>query len=436
MPDFRTGAEAVVYRKVLVATSVGTLIEVYDILIYGYFATVLSQQFFPPGDPTAALLATFAIFAVGFFLRPFGAVIFGHVGDRFGRRTALAFSLLLMTLATVAFGVLPTYAAVGLLAPVLLLLCRVLQGLSVSAEVPGATLLLLEHAPVNRRGLAVSINTVGTGLASVAAATVSLILARLLSPDQLAAWGWRVAFLIAAPIGIVGLYVRTRLLDSPAFLALGEAARQGRAPLVRAVSTARRGMLVLMVWFGAQSIAGYTLSVLMPSYLIRNVGLSPAEAYATNLVAVLISVAFTLLGGFLVDQFPLRRVAIVVMAGTAVVAVPGFLVITVHRTLGAAVIGLVLYAIFLGPVYIVGAVLAMTLFSTGIRFTALALPLNIGTALFGGTAPYVSTWLVATTHSPLAPGFYVLAAAAAGTLAAIFGLRHRDVPMPQGGSRL
>src|SRR3954454_4383285 len=232
MSTSRIGARAVGCRKVLVATSIGTLIEVYDILIYGYFATVLSQQFFPPGDPTAALLATFAIFAVGFFLRPLGAVIFGHLGDRFGRRTALAFSLLLMTLATVAFGLLPTYAAVGLLAPALLLLCRVLQGLSVSAELPGAMLLLLEHTPINRRGLAVSINTVGSGIGTVAAATVSLILARLLSPDQLAAWGWRVAFLIAAPIGIVDLYVRTRLLDSPAFLALGETARQGRAPLV------------------------------------------------------------------------------------------------------------------------------------------------------------------------------------------------------------
>jgi MFS transporter, MHS family, proline/betaine transporter len=166
----------------------------------------------------------------------------------------------------------------------------------------------------------------------------------------------------------------------------------------------------------------------MPSYLIRNAGLPAADAYAANLVAVLISAPFTLLGGWLVDRFPLRRVAIAAMAGTALTAVPAFLIITAHRTLGAAVIGQVLYGIFLGALYTVGAVLAMTLFPTGIRFTALALPLNIGTALFGGTAPYVSTWLAATTHSPLAPGFYVLAAAAAGTLTAILGLRHGECP--------
>src|SRR5690349_2060152 len=129
------------YRKVMIASSVGTFIEVYDIIIYGYLATVLARQFFPAGDPGAALLATFAVFALGAFVRPLGAVVFGHVGDRFGRRTALAVSLLLMTLATVAFSLLPTYAAAGLLAPVLLVLCRVLQSLSASAELPGAMLL-------------------------------------------------------------------------------------------------------------------------------------------------------------------------------------------------------------------------------------------------------------------------------------------------------
>jgi MHS family proline/betaine transporter-like MFS transporter len=430
MQDPPAGVELRRYRKVLVAASIGNLIEIYDLLIYGYFAVTLAQQFFPPGDPVAALLATFAIFAVGFVVRPVGAVIFGHVGDRFGRRTALAFSLLLMTLATVAFGLLPTYATVGILAPTLLLLCRLVQGLSASAEIPGAMLLIMEHAPVNRRGLTASINNAAGSLATAAAATVSLILASVLSPDQLATWGWRVAFLIAAPIGLVGLYVRIRLLDSPAFVALGERARQGRAPLAQALGTAKRGMLVLIVWFGAQTIGGYTLSVLMPSYLIRGAGLSPADAYAANLIAVLAVAAAAPLGGYLVDRFPLRRMAIAVMAGAAVTAVPGFLIITTYRTLGGAVIGQVLCGVFVGAAYTVGAVAAMTLFPIGIRFTALALPLSIAITLFGSTAPYVSTWLATTTHNALAPAFYLLAAATAGTLAAIFGLPRRDALPP------
>lgn len=411
------------YRKVMLAGSVGTFIEVYDLLVYGYLATILAQHFFPPGDPTASLLATFAILAMGSFVRPVGAVIFGHVGDRFGRRLALASSLLLMTAATVALGLLPSYATAGLLAPVLLVLCRVVQGLSASAELPGAMLLMLEHAPANRRGLTAAINNTAIILATAATATASLVLAGLLTPEQLADWGWRVAFLIAAPIGLVGLYVRTRLLDSPAFVALGELARQGRAPLVRAVGTAKRGMLLLTIWFGAQTIGGYILSVAMPAYLIREVGLSSAEAYAVNLVGVLASAGFAVLGGLLIDRFPLRRMAIVVMAGVAITAVPGFLIITTYGTLTTAVLGQVLCSSFLGPVYAVGAVLAMTLFPTGIRFTAFAVPLAIATALFGSTAPLVSTWLIAVTHTPLAPGFYLLTAATAGTLAAAALLR-------------
>ena len=340
---------------------------------------------------------------------------------------ALAFSLLLMTAATVAFGLLPGYATAGLLAPVLVVLCRVLQGISAGAELPGAMLLMLEHAPTHRRGLTASINNVTSVLATAAAATVSLVLAGLLSPDQLADWGWRVAFLISAPIGLVCLYVRTRLLDSPAFVALGELARQRRAPLIRALATAKRGMILLTVWYGAQTIGGFTLSVAMPAYLVR-AGLSPAEAYAANLVGVLTTAGFALLGGYLIDRFPLRRTAIVVMAGVALTAVPGFMVITSYGTLTAAVLGQVLCSLFLGPVYSVGAVLAMTLFPTGIRFTALAVPLSIATVLFGTTTPLVSTWLAAVTHNPLAPGFYLFAAAMAATLAVAVGLRRRDVP--------
>lgn len=412
----RTGG----YRRVVVAGGIGTFIEVYDLLIYGYLATVLAGQFFPSGDPTAALLATFAIFAAGAFVRPLGSILFGHLGDRFGRRFALAFALLLMTVATVAFGLLPNYATAGLLAPSLVVLCRVAQALSASAELPGAMLLMLEHAPAGRRGLTASIANVASVLATAAAATVGLILARTLTPAQLADWGWRVAFLAAAPIGLVGLYVRTRLLDSPAFVALGELARAGRAPIVQALTTVKRGMVVLAIWFAAQTIGGYTLSVAMPAYLIRT-GLSPADAYAANLAGVLTSAVFAVVGGYLVDRFPLRRMAVVVMAGVAVTAVPGFLIITEHRSLTAAVLGQALCSIFLGPAYSVGAVLAMTWFPTGIRFTAFAVPLGTATALFGATAPFVTTWLTAVTHSPLAPGWYLFIAATMATVAVVAG---------------
>ena len=412
---------------VVVAASIGTFVELYDLVIYGYFATILAARFFPQQDPTAALLATFAIFAVGFFVRPVGAVIFGHLGDRLGRRPTLAVSLLLMTFATVAFGLLPTYATVGLLAPVLLLLCRVLQGLSASAEVPGAQLLILEHARSGRRGRAVAINNAAGHLASAAAATVGLLTARLLSPEQLAGWGWRLAFLIAAPIGLVGFYVRTRLMDSPAFVALGDRARHGRAPLARALSTSKRGMVLLGMWMGVVSLGVYMVVGFLPGYLSRAAGLSPVDAYTANLLAVLALAVSALAGGYLVDRVPLRPLAIGLMTGLAVVAVPGFVIIIEGRSLGTALIGQSMWTAFLGAGYTVGTMLAVTLFPVAVRFTATALALNIGVAALGSTAPYVSTLVVAATASPIAPGVYLFAAALCGLLATVLLL-----PRPAG----
>lgn len=411
------------YRKVVAAVCIGSFIEIYDAVLYGYFATVLAAQFMPATDPTTGLLATFAIFAIGFLVNPVGAIIFGHLGDRIGRRPALSAALLLMTGATVAFGLLPTYATVGVLAPVLLLLCRIMQGLSVSAEIPGAQLFIMEYAAPGRQGRTVALNNVAGNLGGATAATVGLLLAWLLPPDQLAGWGWRAAFLAAAPLGLVGLYLRTRVLDSAVFVALGELARQGRAPLARALTTAKRGMLVLALWTAASAIGGFLLAGFLPSYLVRVAGLTPTDAFTANLVAILLQAAAALAGGHLADRFPLRRVAIAIMAGLAVTVVPGFLLITTSHTLPGALLGQGIWAIFIGASYSVGTVLAFSMFPVAIRFTALALSFNIGITLFGSTAPYVSTWLVAASGSPLSPAFYLAAAAVVGLAAVALGLR-------------
>src|SRR5687767_14337676 len=215
MTETPAGLDRRGYRRVVAAATIGTFVEVYDLLVYGYFASILAEQFFPRQDPTAALLSTFAILALGSVVRPVGAIVFGHIGDRFGRRTALVASVLLMSGSTMAFGLLPTYDMAGILAPVLLLTCRVLQGLSASGELTGANVLVLEHAPEDRRGRAVAIVNVAGNAGAFTAAAVGYVLARVLQPEQLAAWGWRVAFLVAALIGLVGIYLRTRVMESP-----------------------------------------------------------------------------------------------------------------------------------------------------------------------------------------------------------------------------
>jgi MHS family proline/betaine transporter-like MFS transporter len=421
-PSSAAGLDRRGYRRVVVAATVGTFVEIYDLLLYGYFAGVLAQQFFPRRDPTAALLATFAVLAVGAIARPVGGIVFGHIGDRGGRRTALVASVLLMSGSTLALGLLPTYDRVGLLAPVLLLICRVLQGLSASGELTGANLLVLEHTPDDRRGRAVAIVNVAGNLGAFTAAATGFLVARLLTTDQLAAWGWRLGFLSASLIGLVGLYLRLRILDSPEFRALGDAPKRSGPPLVRALGTAKAGLLVLTAWTAAASAGGYMLVGFLPSYLIREGRLSPADAFAANGLSIVALGVSTMVGGYLVDRYPLRRVAIGVVVGAAIAAVPAFLIIVRSDTFAGALIGQSIWALFLGAAGMLGAVLSLVLFPVPIRFTGAALPSNLAVAVIGSSAPYASTWLVATTGSPISPAMYVLVLSAGALLAAERGL--------------
>lgn len=250
-------------------------------------------------------------------------------------------------------------------------------------------------------------------------------MARVLRPEQLAAWGWRVAFLVAALIGLVGIYLRTRVMESPEFVALGDAPKRDRAPLVRALHTAKRRLLVVTVWIAAASLGGFMLVGYLPSYLIRVGRLSPADAFAANGLSVVVLALSTMLGGYLVDRYPVRRVAICVAVGTAVVAVPAFLFIVRSGTFAGALIGQSLLAAFLGASGMLGAVLSMVLFPVPIRFTGTALASNLAVALIGSSAPYVSTSLIAATGSPISPAIYLVVMTTGALLAVTFGLTAR-----------
>jgi len=407
-------------RRAVIAASAGNLIEAYDLLLYGYLASILAQRFFPAGDPAAALLNTFAIFAVGFAVRPLGGLVFGHIGDRFGRRTALASSILLMGAGTMAIGVLPTYDTAGPTAAVLLLICRLAQGFSVGGEAAGATILVLEHAAEGRSGRTASVNLVAGYLGVAAASATGLLLAQTLTPDQLAAWGWRLPFLAAAPLALVGLYLRLRITDGPAFAA-ADRERTG-VPLVAAMRTAKRAMLIYGGWQMMVALGGFLLFGYMTSYLIRVVGLTSSGAFAAGLIAVLSAGVGAVAGGRLVDRYPLRAVALAVAAGLALAVLPGFLLIG-RGGLAAAAAGQVVWAVFVGMSATVSAVLTVVLFPVGMRYTATAVAYNVSTTVAGSTAPYVSAWLVGRSGNPVAPGWYLAIVAVAGLATALVGLR-------------
>ena len=411
-------------RRVVIAVSVGNLIEAYDLLLYGYFATTFAQLFFPRGDPTAALLNTFAIFAVGFAARPLGGIVIGHVGDRLGRRTALAASILAMAGATLGIGLLPTYRSIGVWAPLLLLLCRLLQGFSAGGEIVGAGILIQEHASPGRSGRWVSVNQVAAQVGIAAAATTSLVLARVLSQAELASWGWRLPFFAAAPLAIVGLYLRLRIPDSPAFRAVE--ARRLAFPLGAALRTAKRGMLIYGAWWAMLGVGAYLLIAYLASYLIRVVGLDTAGAFGVALASVAIFAAGAVAGGHLVDRYPPQLVALAAAIGIAVTAVPSFLVVQ-QGSVVAVIVGLAPWAAFLGAASTFGVTLSVSLFPVvEVRYTAAALAHNLTIMLFGSTGPYVSAWLVDRTGNPIIPAWYLVVLALISLPVAAIALRGRN----------
>jgi MHS family proline/betaine transporter-like MFS transporter len=407
-------------RRVTLAVSAGTLIEGYDSLLYGYFASVFAQLFFPPDDPAAGLLNTFAIFALGFAARPLGGIVFGHLGDRVGRRAALIASILVMATATLGIGLLPTYAAIGLWAPALLLLCRLLQGFSVGGEYVGANILILEHASPERSGRRVSANQVASTLGIAAAGGTGLLLAGVLSEEQLTGWGWRLPFLFAVPLAVVGLYLRLRIPDSPAF-------RQARAdrlrfPLGATLRRAWRGLLVYGAWWAMVGLGGFLLLAYMASYLKTVVGMDSTGAFGANLAAVITIGAGAILGGALVDRYPPWIVGAASALGIAVTVVPGFMIVQ-QGSVAAAVIGQAMWGACIGVATTLGATLALTRFPVEMRYTAAGFAHNVTVTLFGSTAPYASAWLVERTGNSLAPAWYLVLVACLGIAVAVFALR-------------
>ncbi len=412
-------------RRAVVAASIGTFVESYDLALYGYLTLILAGRFFPADDPDAALLATFAVFALGFAVRPLGGILFGHIGDRLGRRPAVAASVLVASVATASIAALPTYQQVGLLASALLLTCRLLQGFSAGGEIAGANVFVLEHARTGRAGRAVSANLAASSLGFGVAAAVGWLMTVALDADQLASWGWRLPFAMAAPLGLIGLYLRWRVAESPAFRAAGS--ERPRFPLGRTLRTAWRGVLIFVGFVAMVLVGSYLLVGYVPSYLARTAGLSATEVSVANILAALALGAGAILGGHLVDRVPLRAAAVACAAGLIAVAVPGFLLMR-QGTLAATVAGETMWAVVIGVGNVIGAALALRLFAVSVRFTATAFAINLTSVVFAGTGPYLSAWLVGSTGNVTAPALYLTLLAVGGLAVALFAVPREPKP--------
>ncbi len=279
-------ASPAVLRKVLTASFTGNFVEWFDYASYGYFATVIAAVFFPEIAPQAALLATFAVFAISFVIRPIGGIVWGSIGDRIGRKTALSWSILIMSGATTVIALLPSYHQIGMLAPVLLLLVRMVQGFSASGEYAGATSFLAEYAPPAKRGFYTSMVPASTAAGLMAGSLMSALLFSQLETAQLHGWGWRLPFLLAFPLGLVGLYIRLKLEDTPKFRELEARHHVEATPTRELFTTYRKPIVRAFAVTCLNAVGFYLILSYMPTYLITEMGMEESASFLANSIAL------------------------------------------------------------------------------------------------------------------------------------------------------
>ncbi|MGF9664192.1 MFS transporter [Arthrobacter crystallopoietes] len=404
------------------AGGIGNFIEFFDFSLYGFFAVMISQLFFPTISPVAALLATFAVYGGSFIMRPVGAIVFGHVADRVGRRRALVIAVILMSLATTLIGLLPTYEQIGVAAPALLLLCRLTQAFSAGGEQSGAYVLVIEHSPVKQRGRNGSWLVVCVMGGVVSGILLSLLMESITTAEQMAAWGWRVPFLVAAPLGLLGLYLRLKLQESDAFKAAAarvEMSEKRHIPLVQAFRTVKKEMLVLFGWVALVSLSGYILIGFMVTLLVKFEGYEMPAALGIMAIGFLLGIPAVLAICRWSDRVSRKTFAGLNAAALVVWAIPALMLIGQGPV--AAAVAITGWIIIMYPMNLVAGFAVVELFPVDVRASASALPYQLAFAVFGGSAPYVATWLT-SSFSSMAVAYYVTIVGVVGLFVAMFGL--------------
>ena len=418
-----------IQRRVVFATIVGTTVEWYDFFIYATAAgLVFAELFFKPAGPQMAAIVSFASVGISFLFRPLGAFLAGHFGDRLGRRAVLVLTLLLMGGATTLIGVLPTYAQAGMLAPALLLLLRILQGISAGGEWGGAVLLAVEHAPAARRGLAGSFPQIGVPLGMLLAAGVNALMTGWISPgDEFLEWGWRVPFLLSVVMIVIGYYVRRAVDESPVFVQIAERHQQARVPIAELFRRHWGLVILAALAFAANNAGGYMTT----GGFITRYATDPAGPIGLDRTPVLLAIAgsavtwlvFTLAGGVLSDWIGRRRTYIVGYLCYVAAVFPMFALVNTGRV-ELLFLGLALFMVGLGLSYGPQAAWYSELFPASVRFSGVSISYALGAILGGAFSPMIATALVQATGGTAAVGAYLLGMGLV-SLGAVLLLRER-----------
>ena len=357
-------------------------------------------------------MLTFAVFGIGFIFRPLGSIIFGHIGDRHGRRNTLVIVIFTMTLATGLIGLLPTYQQIGVAAPLLLIALRLIQGIAAGGEFGGASSFILEYSPANRRGYYGSFLFGMIGLSLVLGSATSTILNAALSEDQLRSWGWRVPFLLSIGLGLIGLYIRLKLEDTPAYRAIATKADIAKMPFVEMIRDHWRNVILVICMLLASAVPFYVYLAYMPTYMVNTLGIPRSEAYSANLISLIVYALSFPIFGMLCDKIGRKPFMVLGSLLLATLSYPAFLLLT--KT-GVALVPLTailtLLALSLSLYQAPLAAVFNEFFPTRVRYSAVGFGYAVGISVFGGFAPFLATYLLGVTGNIYVPAFMVMAAA-------------------------
>ena len=404
-------------QKIILAGVVGNIIEWYDFALFGYFAPIISNLFFPNENDVVSLLQTYGVFAAGFIMRPIGAGVFGYIGDRVGRRTELFLSVLLMAIPTFILGGLPSYEQIGISAPIILIILRLIQGLSVGGEFTGSITYVAETAPQNRRGFMTSFTNLGSNAGMLLGLGMVTIMTHILPESSLQTWGWRLPFLFGGVLGLLGFYLRGNLPESDVFQ---DHHQDNGVPLLSLLKQHLILMLKATIYFSGYGVVFYIPMVYLPTYLSRFTDVTLSHALLINTVAIAVLPFLTLLMGWLSDR-TLRRKPwlLIAMTGLAVSSYPAFWLFQQGNILWIWMIQLWLMFL-IGTLSGISPAMMVELFPTEARLTASSISYNLGIGIIGGTSPLISTWLIDVSGTVYAPAAYLFGIALISALALIF----------------
>ncbi|MEQ5840986.1 MFS transporter [Paraburkholderia acidicola] len=403
--------------RAVVAASIGNALEWFDLVVYGFFAVIISKLFFPAGNDTVSLLLTLGTFGVSFFMRPLGAIVLGAYADRVGRKAALTLSILLMMIGTLIIAILPTYETIGVAAPLILVAARLMQGFSAGGEFGSATAFLAEHVP-GRRGFFASWQVASQGLTTLLAAGFGAVLTGELSPAQMASWGWRVPFFFGLLIGPIAWYIRTKLDETPEFLA----AETTDTPLRDTFASQKLRLLIAIGIVVLGTVSTY-LVLFMPTYGVKQLGLAPSVAFQAIALTGVIQLVFSPLVGHLSDRYGRTSIMLVSAVLLLVLIYPAFAWLVANPTFGALIVVQVVLGFLMTGYFAALPGLLSEIFPVQTRTTGMSLAYNIAVTIFGGFGPFIIAWLIRAADTKVAPSFYMIFAALVSLVALIAARR-------------